>query len=386
MLFLAGPRQVGKTTTSQSAKMLTSSFHYFNWDNQDDRAVILSGPSAIVRNMKLDVLSNDSTKPIVVFDEIHKYSGWKQFLKGFFDTYNQQINIIVTGSSRLDIYKKGGDSLMGRYFLYRMHPISIAEYINAELSENIVRAPKCITADKFDNLLKFGGFPKPLLQQDARFYAKWQRLRQQQLLTEDIRDVTKIQEVSQLEILAVLLKEQSGQLVNYSNLAKKIRVSVDTVRRWIKTLEALYYCFTITPWSKNITRSLLKEPKTYMWDWSVLQDEGSKLENFVASHLLKAVHYWTDQGFGTYNLHFLRDLEKREVDFLVVKDAKPWFLVEVKKSSNNHISKSLYHFQSQTKAPHAFQAVFDLDYVNQDCFLQNKPIIVPVQTLLSQLI
>jgi hypothetical protein len=175
-------------------------------------------------------------------------------------------------------------------------------------------------------------------------------------------------------------------LTNYSELAKKIHVSSETVRRWIETLKALYYCFSIQPWTTNISKSLLKEPKIFLWDWSLAEDKGQRLENFVASHLLKAVHFWTDRGFGDYELYFLRDKEQREVDFLVTKDKKPWFLVEVKSSSHQGISKSLYYFQEQTGAPHAFQVAFDLPYVQKDCFSHKKPLIVPATTLLSQLI
>ncbi|MBU1558571.1 MAG: DUF4143 domain-containing protein, partial [Gammaproteobacteria bacterium] len=156
--------------------------------------------------------------------------------------------------------------------------------------------------------------------------------------------------------------------------------------RWIKTLESFYYCFSLHPWTKNITRSLLKEPKIFLWDWSLLSDPGAKMENFVACHLMKATQFWTDQGLGDYKLYFIRDLEKNEVDFLVSKNDQAWFLVEVKASSNGGISKHLYKFQKQTGAPHAFQVVFDLEYVDKDCFSINDPVIVPVRTFLSQLV
>ena len=211
-------------------------------------------------------------------------------------------------------------------------------------------------------------------------------MRKEQLFRGDIRDLSRIQEMDQLEMLAELLKHQAGQLVNYSNLANKVRVSVDTIRRWLNTLTAFYYCFIVKPWSKNISRSLLKEPKIYLWDWSELEDKGQRAENFIASHLLKAIHFWTDQGLGNYNLYFLRDKEKREVDFLVTKNDHPWFLVEAKQSDSASLSRHLEIFQQQTKAKHAFQVVIDLDYINADCFSYQKPIIVPAKTFLSQLI
>lgn len=165
-----------------------------------------------------------------------------------------------------------------------------------------------------------------------------------------------------------------------------INVSSPTIRRWLNCLEAFYYCFSIHPWTKNVKRSLRKEPKYYLWDWSLIEDPGARVENFVASHLLKAVHFWTDYGFGEFELHFLRDKEKNEVDFLVTKNKAPWFLVEVKISKNSGISKSLYTFQKQTGAKHAFQVIIDMDYIQKDCFAYRNPIIVPAMTFLSQLI
>ena len=198
--------------------------------------------------------------------------------------------------------------------------------------------------------------------------------------------MSRIQELGQIELLAEILKHQAGQLTNYSNLAGKINVSSDTIRRWIKTLQAFFYCFSIQPWSKNISRALIKEPKTYLWDWVNVNDSGSRAENFIASHLLKAVNYWTDRGFGQYALWFIRDKEKREVDFLVSRDNQPWFLVEVKLSKREGINKNLFYFQDKTKARHAFQVVFDMEYIHQDCFKHTAPIIVPARTFLSQLI
>ncbi len=381
MIFVVGPRQVGKTTLCTN---LVQKHHYFNWDNQDHRALIIEGPGRIGQEIGLNQLQE---KPqLIILDEIHKYPKWKDFLKGFFDVYAPQSRLIVTGSSRLDVFKRGGDSLMGRYFLYHLHPFSVREIIGSDLAEKEIQSPLPIDSQIFQSLYSFGGFPEPFLKANSRFSNRWIKLRLQQLFTEDIRDFSRVQEVHQIELLAEILKYQTGQLTNYTNLAKKVRVSVDTIRRWIKTLESLYYCFTIHPWSRNVPRALLKQPKVYLWDWSLLADSGSKSENFVASHLLKAVHWWTDNGFGEYGLYFLRDKDKREVDFLVTRNHKPWFLIEVKTEQTKSISKDLFYFQKQTGAKHAFQATFSMDYVGVDCFSTNRPTIVPVRTLLSQLV
>ena len=384
MIFLIGPRQAGKTTVSLMTKELTNQFSYLNWDNLDHRKIILEGVKSAADFSGLDKLS--SQKPIIVFDEIHKYGKWKTFLKGFFDTYKGKVNIIVTGSSRLDVYKKGGDSLMGRYFPYRLHQLSLAEMERTGLSQKEINEPFKAKDNVFENLLRNGGFPEPFIKNDPRFLNRWKTIRQEQLIKQDIRDLSRIQELGQIELLAEILKHQAGGLTNYSNLANKVNVSSDTVRRWIKTLQAFFYCFTIQPWSKNIPRSLIKEPKTYLWDWVNVDDDGSRLENFVASHLLKAVHFWTDCGLGQYALRFIRDKEKREVDFLVLHDNKPWFLVEVKSSSKAPLSKNLTYFKEKIKAEHAFQVVFDMEYVPTDCFKHTEPIIVPAQTFLTQLV
>lgn len=384
MVFLIGPRQAGKTTVSLMAKEFTSQFSYLNWDNLDHRKIIVEGVNGVASFAGLDKLTKET--PIIVFDEIHKYGKWKTFLKGFFDTYKGKVNVIVTGSSRLDVYKKGGDSLMGRYFPYRLHQLSLGELGRIDLSEKEINEPFQNKKQEFDRLLKNGGFPEPFIKNDPKFLNRWKTLRQEQLIREDIRDLSRIQELGQIELLAEILKHQAGQLTNYSNLANKVNVSSDTIRRWIKTLQGFFYCFTIQPWSKNIPRSLIKEPKTYLWDWINVDEEGSRVENLVASHLLKAVHYWTDCGLGQYALWFVRDKEKREVDFLVSRDKKPWFLVEVKLSSKGGISKNLVYFQEKIRAKHAFQVVFDMEYIPKDCFKYTEPIIVPARTFLTQLV
>ena len=384
MVFLVGPRQAGKTTVSLMAKEFTNQFAYLNWDNMDHRKIILEGVNSVAGFAELDRLAAQA--PIVVFDEIHKYGKWKVFLKGFFDMYKGKAKIIVTGSSRLDIYKKGGDSLMGRYFSYRLHQLSLAELGRVDLSKEEINKPFKSKNNDFEKLFKNGGFPEPFIKDDPKFLNRWKNLRQEQLIREDIRDLSRIQELGQMELLAEILKHQAGQLVNYSNLANKINVSSVTIRRWIKTLQSFFYCFTLQPWSGNIPRSLIKEPKTYLWDWSNIDDEGSRAENLIASALLKAAHYWTDCGIGQHALWFIRDKEKREVDFLVSRDKKPWFLVEVKLSSKAGLSKNLIYFKEKIKAKHAFQVALDAEYVPVDCFKHAGPLIVPARTFLSQLV
>ena len=379
--MVTGPRQVGKTTSTREG---AGEHRYYTWDQQSDRRLITRGAKAVAEDASLSVLSKPSLH--VVFDEIHKYRLWRSFLKGCFDVYANRARIVVTGSASLGFFRRGGDSLMGRYFLYRMHPVSVGELLRASVGTSVIAEPAQIDDESYAALLRFGGYPEPFLRGETRFYNRWRRLRSELLFREDLRDLTRIQEAGQVEVLGELLASQGGQLLSYSSLARDANVAVDTARRWVAALEALFYIYTIRPWYRNVPKSLRKQPKVYLWDWSIVTDEGVRHENLVASHLLKAVHWWTDIGLGQYELYYLRDKQKREVDFLVVRDGNPWFLVEVKSSGRRPLSPSLAHFQLQVGAQHAFQVAIDLDYVDADCFARTEPTIVPACTFLSQLV
>jgi predicted AAA+ superfamily ATPase len=378
MALLAGPRQVGKTTV---CRMLPGDARYLNWDDQDDRRLMLRGPQAVAAELDLARLRTE--RPLVVFDELHKHRKWKQFLKGFFDGFGDRTRIAVTGSARLDVYRRGGDSLMGRYLLYRMAPLSVGELLHQDVPEEPLRPPRPLAAELLTQLLQRGGFPEPFLE-DRRFGTRWRELRRQQLVQEDIRDLTRVHELAQLEVFETLLRERSGCSLSYSELANAVQVSVDTSRRWVALLAHLYHGFAVRPWFRNVTKSLRKEPKWYQADWAAVDDPGRRAETFVAGHLLKAVHTWEDLGFGRFELRYLRDKAQREVDFCVVRDGKPWFLVEVKQSETA-LAPALVHFQRQTAAKHAFQVVVDLPFVPADPFTRTDPCVVPAATLLSML-
>ncbi len=381
MAFISGPRQVGKTTTS---KALFENPIYINYDNQNDRFLLSRGIKALTDNYQLDDITNRGRH--IVFDEIHKHRKWKLFLKGFYDLEKERYKISVTGSARLNIYKTGGDSLMGRYFNYRMHPLSVAELISSNFSEDLIKPPRKIEEAELTHLMHFGGFPEPFLKNNRRFYNRWKNLRLEQVFKEDIREISNVQEINQIGMLAELINYQCGQLINYSSLAAVLNVSPDSIRRWIDLLEHLYFVFTIRPWYKNIPKTLRKQPKIFLWDWSLIREEGARNENFVASHLLKAVHFWNDAGFGQFGLYFLRDKNKREVDFLIVKDNIPWILVEVKSANNKSISPSLHYFSNLLNVEHSFQLYFSHDFAEMDCFSVRTPVRVPVALFLSQLV
>ncbi|MEQ8767517.1 MAG: AAA family ATPase [Planctomycetota bacterium] len=381
MAFVSGPRQVGKTTTCHGLADVSLS-----WDAASDREILLAGGDTLAEVLGLDRLQAKS--PVALFDELHKFPRWKQFLKGLFDVHSEHLRILVTGSSRLDVYRRGGDSLMGRYFLYRMHPFSIAETITTALPdpERIVRPPKRPKPAELEALWEHGGFPEPFLLRDKRFSRRWRSLRFEQLVREEIRDQTQIQHLDQLQVLVRILSDRSSQQLIFNNLANQARVSVDTVRRWITALCDLHLGFLVRPWFQNVARSLRKEPKWYLRDWSSIEDLGARAETFIACHLLKAVEGWTDLGLGTFELGYLRDKSQREVDFVVIRDGQPWFLVEVK-TGEGSLSSALAHFQDQLGAPYAFQVTASAKYIDADCFEAPRgPLIVPASTLLSQLL
>ena len=384
MLFLSGPRQVGKTTAANAIGELMNDCYYFSWDSPLDRKAILEGPHVIAQQTGADQITD--RLPLCIFDELHKYQHWRNFLKGMFDAYESNMRFVVTGSASLRVFSRGGDSLMGRYFPYTLHPVSVAECTGADNSVVIDSQPGKIDEDQWDSLWNFGGFPEPFLLSDKQFHENWLSMRAERLLREDLRDLTRIQELGQIEYLALLLRHQVGQLTSYSSLSRKVQVQVNTIKSWIATLKALYYCFEVKPWHANVARALRKEPKYYLWDWSAIEDSGARAENFVASALFKAVHWWTNTGQGQFDLHFVRDKQKNEVDFLVSRNRTPWFLVEVKTSKDARLSKSLQYFQKQTNAKHAFQVAMDLDFVERNCFEFKEPVIAPAKTLLAQLV
>jgi predicted AAA+ superfamily ATPase len=388
MAFLVGPRQVGKTTIAKQLQKDFSESIYLNWDVISDREKILSGQTFIQDIFSLSILRDE--KPLVIFDEIHKYKHWKNYLKGFFDLYKDHYHILVTGSARLDIYQAGGDSLMGRYFQYSVHPLTLRELLDSNMhaahAKDLFAMPSADESNLLQRLFYYGGFPDPFLKSDSAFSNLWQATRLKQLFFEDILTVAQIHDVHLMEVLAEVLKEQSGQLLNRSSLAKKIKVTAQTISRWLETLERFYYCFAVPPWHKNVTRSLIKEPKLFLWDWSVIKNEGGRFENMLAVSLLKFCKFWSEQGKHNFDLYYLRDIDKKEVDFLITKDRTPYLMVEVKLSDLS-LSKHLWHFQRQLQAPFNLQVTYNLKAIEQTCFKDDGGIyIAPAVTFLSQLV
>jgi len=378
MILLSGPRQVGKTTISKGM-----SDTYLNWDRRADRMLFLKGEDEVAQSAGLQ--TRRSSPPLVVFDEIHHYPKWRQFLKGYFDTYGDLSKTIVTGSARLDIRKRGkGDSLMGRYFPFRMHPLSVGELIRPELPAAGARPARELPEEDWRALVEFGGFPEMFSSRSRSFSLRWRKLRREQLVRIDISNDTNIRDIDQLDALAEILAGRSGQQIVYSSLANEVQTNEVTARQWISTLTSFFYGFTVRPWFRNVSNSIRKTPKWYMRDWSGIRDEGARAETIVACHLLKAVETWSDMGFGDYALYYLRDKNKNEVDFLVSKDGEPWMIAEAKTSETKPTS-ALKGMQRQLGVGIALQVVAELPYDDVDCFKPGEACAVPMRTFLSQL-
>jgi predicted AAA+ superfamily ATPase len=331
MVFVGGPRQVGKTTFALTFLAEPSEKHpaYLNWDNILTRSSLLRG----------ELPPNED---IIVLDEIHKFARWRNLVKGFFDTKKSDVSLIITGSARLDYYSKGGDSLQGRYHYYRLHPFSIQEF-STNPSESDVKS-----------LLKFGGFPEPFLRAEERFWRRWHRERLQRVIYEDIRDLESIKEISLLELLAEELPNRVGAPLSIKKLKELLQVAHETVERWLKIFERMYYCYRIPPYGPAKVRAVKKEQKLYLWDWSTVSDPGPRFENFVASQLLKYCHFMEDTEGYHMDLRFLRDTDKREADFVVLKEGRPMFAVECKSGEKN-INPSLFYFVERTPIPKFYQ-------------------------------
>jgi len=331
MVFIGGPRQVGKTTLSLSylSPSSPSNPNYLNWDRSSDQSLILKDQIPL------------GSKTIVI-DEIHKYKKWRGLLKGLYDKYHHEHRIIVTGSARLDYFSKGGDSLLGRYRYFRLHPFSLPE-----LGRNPSKAD-------LDSLITFGGFPEPLFSQDANEHRIWQRNRMQLVVREDLRDLENVKDVSLLLLLAETLPTKVGSPLSLKSLEGNLQVSQPTIDRWIKILSTLYYCFTIPPFGAPKIRAVRKLHKLYMWDWSLVEEAGFRFENVVASHLLKYCHFIEDTQGHAMELRYIRDTDGREIDFVVLKDKKPIFAVECK-SGERELSRHIRYFKDRTSIPAFYQ-------------------------------
>jgi hypothetical protein len=347
MVFVGGPRQVGKTTLCRD--FVATSFNnpaYFNWDNRTDRKAIMAA-------------TWPGDAELLIFDEIHKYRQWKGLIKGEYDKHKGTFKFLVTGSARLDLYRRGGDSLQGRYHYYRLHPFSLAEMEGISARSPVfseLTLDRDFHQDALNTLDSFGGFPEPFTKQSPRQIRRWHNEKIERMFREDIQDIEAIRDVGNMKLLSDILPARVGSCLSLNAIREDLEVSHRAVTNWMDILEAFYYHFRIYPYLAKKIRSLKKEPKLYLWDWSEVQDEANRFENLVASHLLKFVHFLTDHEGYRAELSYLRDVDKREVDFLVTIDGKPWFAVEVK-LNDTVLSPNLLYFRDRLSIPYIYQVV-----------------------------
>lgn len=303
LILLSGPRQAGKTTLAQSIDRQQT---YLNYDNDEDRLKILAKDWSPDLNLLL-------------LDEIHKMHLWKRWLKGIWDKRPTHLQMIVTGSAKLDIAKKMGDSLAGRHFGYRLYPFDLAE-----LKANSLSTP-------LSDLFEYGNFPEPLTNRDKGFYQKWRRSHQDLIIRQDLISFESVRDINAIETLILLLRERVGSPISYSSLGRDLQRDPTTIKRWLTLLENLFIVFKITPYSKNIARAILKEPKYYFYDSAApMGTSGQKLENLVAFSLLKKSHFLMDCLGKQASLNYLKSKEQTEVDFIFQCEDKPAQLIEVK--------------------------------------------------------
>jgi len=333
MILIAGPRQSGKTTL---ARLLAEDFpnhEYLNWDIPEDRLRLVEKPHFFESMKRVD-----ASEPLVVFDEIHKYRDWKNYLKGVVDRFPTGYRFLVTGSGRLDLYRKGGDSLAGRYLLFHLWPFTLAELAGRKTGvEEFLERPLAIDLDRRDELVgtwcalaELSGFPEPHLRGSKRSWRRWSRTYSQQLVREDVRDLTGIRSVDALETLFAILPSKVGSPLSVPSLCRDLKASYNTMRGWLSAFERFFLTFSVPTWSRKLARAILKERKVYLWDSPRIEDPGARFENMVALELRRAVSAWTELGYGRYGLHFLKNKEQQEVDFLISANDRPMLLVETK--------------------------------------------------------
>jgi predicted AAA+ superfamily ATPase len=329
MVFVSGPRQVGKTTLALHLIGARDLRHpaYLSWDDVRARPRILRAEMP-------------PGQPRVILDEVHKYARWRNLVKGLYDTRDPKQSFLITGSARLDVYRRGGDSLQGRYHPYRLHPLSLTEVGGGRAG--------------VDALLRFGGFPEPFFRGSERHWRRWQRERLDRVVHDDVRDLERVRETSLIELLIDALPSRVGSPLSVKSLREDLAVAHDTAERWVTILENLYVCFRIAPFGAPRIRAVKKERKLYLWDWSQVEDVGARFENLVASHLLRLCHFLEDTEGYRMELRFLRDTDAREVDFVVLRDRQPVFAVEAK-SGERALGPGIRYFKARTRIPRWYQ-------------------------------
>ncbi len=345
MVLLSGPRQCGKTTLSRNlapAHDLT----YLNWDVAAHRKLLQGS----------ELPEGTSTW---VFDEIHKNRSWRNWLKGIFDLHGKNHQILVTGSARLDLYSRGGDSLQGRYFKHRLHPFTLNEVGYAKPFHEFEFAQMQLlgSSELLEGLLEFSGFPEPFTKGENRFAKRWRLQYGDLLINEDLKSLESVRDIAKVELLYDKLRSCVGSVLSINSLREDLEVSFDSVKHWLEIFEKLYATFRISPYGPPKIKAVKKEQKLYFWDWARADSMAAKMENLVAVHLLRMCHWMEDVEGVPTELRYFRTPSGHEVDFVVLKNKKPWLAVEVK-ASDDSLDPNFKYFLERTEVPHAFQVHF----------------------------
>ena len=309
ILILTGPRQSGKTMLSKNLYSSSVDYDYFNYFDVKDR-------------LMLEKKEWNRDCKYLVFDELHIKKNWKRWLKALYETKGLNPGIIVTGSARLETYRRSGDSLAGCFFSFRLHPLDLKEIHQMNKKANPDRI--------LNRLLEVGGFPEPYLKGTKQFYNRWKKTHTEAILKEDMLELDRYRRISQLETLLELLKSCVGQTVQYERFSKILQCDGKTVKKMLDLLEGFYFIFKVSPYYKNISKSIRKQPKYYFYDIAQIQDKGAQFENLIACALLKNNHFKEDCYGETRKLYYLRNKDKKEIDFLLTKNNKPFQMIETK--------------------------------------------------------
>ena len=358
MVFLAGPRQVGKTTFAKALleKNEISLERYLNWDAAEDREQIIRERFPAGAGW-------------MALDEIHKYSRWRQVVKGLYDKRHPEVSVLVTGSARLDHYRHGGDSLQGRYHFYRMHPLSLAELQSSSKGD-------------LNDLLVYGGFPEPFFAASEKETRRWGREYRSRLIREDLQDLERVKDIGLMENLAIRLPDLVGSPLSINALREDLQVAHKTVARWLSIFENLYLIFRVYPFGAPKIRAVKKEAKHYHTDWTTVKSAGARFENLVACHLLKWCHFLQDTEGREVELRYFRDIDRREVDFVILEDQAPVYFIECK-NSDRDTSRSLRYLKKRFPDVRALQ----ISLAGSRKFVTREDIeVMPAASFLSGLI
>ena len=379
MSFICGPRQIGKTTlVRRHLEQIKQSGNYHNWDSLTLRQKFASNPLFFIENISRPLHEGIDLPPEdrewVVLDEIHKYPQWKNILKGYYDEWKDCIHFVITGSARLDYFRRSGDSLVGRYFLFKMNPLHPNDLTGVILDRDSAWLPNSLNTsfdesgesfrDATDHLYNVSGFPEPVYVGTKTFYERWKNNHISLITSEDVRDLSKITNIQKLQTLVFLLPERVGSPLSLNNLKNTLGCAHASVQNWLEVLKKVYILFDVAPYTTYLARSVRKERKYFFWDWGLLEDMGKRFENFMAVQLKRATSVWSEWGKGDYRLMYVRTKDGREVDFVVTERGKPLLLIECKRNDKT-LSPNLKYFKDRLKVQLAFQVIQTPGYLKQ---------------------